>query len=460
MTMPISLRLTAEQHARIREHLYPGDGCEAVALALCGRSTDGERTSFSVHEILPVPYAEYSERTSVSVRWNVGVGLPLFQKAAQRRMAVLKIHSHPSGYERFSEWDDASDSQLLGGLSNWTDSPSTHLSAFMLPDGRITARTIGATSIATVDHVMVVGDEIHRWSATEAAIDAAYDIRTCQVFGEGTVRALRGLRVGVIGTSGTGSWVVEILARLGVGHLVLVDPDRVERKNLNRIVNSTAVDAEGKRLKVDVLGDAVSRIGANTTVTRHPTDAAHSTVITSLSQCDVLVGCVDSADGRDLANRIATYYLIPYLDVGVRIDADGHGSISQACLAIHYLIPGGSSLLSRGVITTSQITSDSLHRRNPAAYAEQVERGYIRGVNVERPAVISLNALAATTAVNELLARLHSFRTDGNEESRYQIFSLTENNWLPVKDGLRCDVLARHVGRGDCTPLLGDPTIT
>lgn len=455
-----SLRLTAEQHAQFLAHLYPGDDCEAVALALCGRGSDGERASFSVHDILLIPYASCSERTKVSVRWNVEVGLALFQKAAKRGMAVLKIHSHPSGYNRFSEWDDASDSQLLGSLSSWTDNPSTHLSAFMLPDGRITARTIGGAGVATVDHVMVVGDEIRRWSAAEVTIDAAYDVRTCQVFGEGTVRVLRGLRVGVIGTSGTGSWVVEILARLGVGELVLVDPDRVERNNLNRIVNSTTADVADKRFKVDVLADAVSRIEGPTTITRHKTDAAHSIVIASLSQCDVLVGCVDSADGRDLANRIATHYLIPYLDVGVRIDADGRGSIAQACLAIHYLIPGGSSLLSRGVITANQISADSLHRRNPAAYGERLDRGYIHGVNVERPAVISLNALAATTAVNELLARLHPFRTDGNAGFRYQVFSLTESSWVQVSDGPRCEVLSRHIGRGDCTPILNDPTIS
>lgn len=33
----VKLRLSATQHRELRTHLYPGDGHEAVAVALCGR---------------------------------------------------------------------------------------------------------------------------------------------------------------------------------------------------------------------------------------------------------------------------------------------------------------------------------------------------------------------------------------------------------------------------------------
>ena len=64
------------------------------------------------------------------------------------------------------------------------------------------------------------------------------DLRTRQAFGDGTTDLLRSLSVGVAGCSGTGSWVIELLGRLGIGRLVLVDPDTIECKNMNRIVNS------------------------------------------------------------------------------------------------------------------------------------------------------------------------------------------------------------------------------
>src|SRR5688500_10935071 len=43
------------------------------------------------------------------------------------------------------------------------------------------------------------------------------------------------LKVGVVGLGGTGSAVVEQLARLGVGELLLCDPQEFESTNVNRV---------------------------------------------------------------------------------------------------------------------------------------------------------------------------------------------------------------------------------
>lgn len=49
--------------------------------------------------------------------------------------------------------------------------------------------------------------------------------------------------------------------RAGIGRLVLIDPDAVEGKNLNRIANSGKEDAYLGRPKVFVLASAVARMG-------------------------------------------------------------------------------------------------------------------------------------------------------------------------------------------------------
>jgi len=239
----------------------------------------------------------------------------------------------------------------------------------------------------------------------------------------------------VVGCSGTGSWVVEMLARLGVGRIVLVDPDCMERKNLNRIVNSRKADVDCKRAKVDVLADAIGALGLGTVVETYRSDLAKPDVVKALANCDFLFGCMDSADGRDLLNRIATYYSLPYIDVGVRLDANGNGGIEQICCAIHYLLPGGSSLLSRGVITSEQVQAQAVYWTNPEQYAALEKEGYIKGIAIDRPAVVSINGFAATHAVNEMLARLHPFRRDSGEDFRYQVFSLSDGAWLKLPDG-------------------------
>lgn len=58
--------------------------------------------------------------------------------------------------------------------------------------------------------------------------------RTALLVGENGVERLGKSRVAVFGVGGVGSFAVEALARLGVGHLTLVDPDTVAESNLNR----------------------------------------------------------------------------------------------------------------------------------------------------------------------------------------------------------------------------------
>jgi hypothetical protein len=463
MTMPVvrTLRLTAEQRERLERHLFPGDDCESVALGLCGARLGEFGHIYFVHEIVMIPDEQCLLRTPIAVRWDVHWLVPLLEKAAKRGMWVIKFHSHPNGFVRFSEQDDITDKALASSVAAILDDHPRLLSAFMSPGGDIHARVVdAANTFHSVNRVVVVGDSI---SSTPISVEVKpddADLRTRQAFGDGTVALLRSLSVGVAGCSGTGSWIVEMLARLGVGRLVLVDPDVIERKNLNRIVNSKQSDAQGRRPKVEVLSESIKAIGLGTEVQCYKNDLANAEVVKALAGCDVLFGCLDSADGRDLLNRIATYYTLPYIDVGVRLDADGKGGVEQVCCAVHYLLPGGSSLLSRGVITSEQVQAQALYRTNPQQHAALEKEGYIKGVFVDRPAVVSVNGFAATHAVNEMLARLHPFRRDSGDEFRYQLFSLSDGAWLRLSDGPACVLMGKFVGRGDCLPLLGNPSLS
>ena len=83
-------------------------------------------------------------------------------------------------------------------------------------------------------------------------------------------------------------------------------------------------------------------------------------------------------------------------------------------LAIHTLQPGGSSLMSRGVYDQRDLEAAFVLRDSPQEYDRLKREGYIKGVKVDRPAVISVNMTAAAAAMNEFLARLHGFRLQRN----------------------------------------------
>ena len=449
-----TLTLTARQHAELMQHLFPDDGCEAVALALCGRRRGPERHRLLVHRIVPVPYDACRTRLPDRVTWSTDILPPLLEEATRYGRALIKLHGHRD-CPRFSEFDDESDRALFPSVHAWTED-GPHASAIVLNDGRIIGREVNENGeFHPFSAINVVGDDLSFWTAdTQDSPVPGFGLRVAQTFGSGTYDRLRRLRVAVVGCSGTGSPVIEQLARNCVGTLVLVDPDRVEEKNLNRILNTTMEDARERRFKVEVAARAVSKMGLGTVVETHAKSLFDASTVFAVANCDVVFGCMDTVDGRHLLNKLATFYLVPYFDLGVKLEADGSGGVDQVCGTVHYLQPGGSSLLSRHVYTMEQVRAAGLLRTDPAVYRSQLEEGYIRGVQEDRPAVIQLNSLVASLAVNEFLARLHPYRLDPNDEYAVHRLSLSHGIYEHESDGEPCSLLTRHVGRGDVSPLL------
>lgn len=447
------LRMTQFQQARLQRHLFDGTGFEAVAVGLCGYIAAGGRSVFALHRIVEIP-AEECIRTPVSVTWPTGRMKALLAEARECGMALLKIHSHPGGYRGFSEQDDRSDFDLFNAVG--LKVVGEHVSAIMLPDGSIFGRRVGIGGPrGKLDRVTVVGDDLVIWSPSdEEEGRSEFDVRHRQMFGDRTTSLLRKLSVGVAGVSGSGSPTIEMLVRLGVGRIVMIEPDHVEAKNLNRIYGATRADAKAEVNKAQMMRAHIGRVGLGTEVEIVENYADSSEAIALLATCDVLFGCMDSVEGRDTLNRIATFFSLPYLDLGVRIDADGAGGVESVSGAVHYLQPGGSSLRSRGVYTADELHADVLRRTDPLFYEDQVRRGYIRGINVDRPAVISVNTLIASMAVNELLARLHPFRTRPNSDFAIQRVSISHGRIILRPDGEPDQLLAPHVGRGTANPPL------
>lgn len=450
------LRMTGNQHSALRAHLLPGDGLEAVAVALCGRHSTDDREVLSVYKILSIPYEECIERHALRVSWPTHLITQLIEEAARKNLAILKIHSHPGFFNQFSAVDDLSDSELFPSLHAWTDDGKPHASAVMLPDGSMFGRlALEDGSFAMLDRIVVVGDDVRVFDSSDAANAPNEDqIRTRQAFGDGTTNLLRKLRVAVVGCSGTGSWIVEQLARLGVGELVLVDPDVVEHKNLNRIVGTSGQDATAGKLKVKALAERITTYGTRTRVTTVDASLGSYRAIELVASCDILFGCMDSIEGRDILNRIAVFHCIPYFDLGVQLRADGKGGIDVICGSVHYLLPDGSSLLSRGVYSPKMLSDDSLRRTDPDRFQRELEEGYVRGAAVGAPAVISVNGFCATMAINEMLARLHPFRIDPNSDYRWQQFDIINSCWQAIPDTAPCPLLSKYAGRGQMTPLL------
>jgi len=460
--MKISLSLTDTQYTELKAHLFPGDGKEAVAFALCGHRAGAEIHRLLVREIFCVPHEKCILRTADQIKWPTEILPPLLDKASKRELSLLKIHSHPTGLAEFSPVDDNADDVLFVAVHTWVDGVHPHASAIMLPDGSIFGRAITVDSNSLpLSFVNIVGDDLVYWYA-DGIRNAIPEFAQShgQAFGSATFDKLNRLRIAVVGCSGTGSPVIEQLARLGVGHLLLVDPDHVEKRNLNRILNATATDADKGTKKVDVMARAIDAMGLGTTVQTFSMHLCDPEIVKAVAECDVIFGCMDGLSGRQLLNRLATFYSIPYFDVGVKLEADGKGSVDQVIGTVHYFKPGQSSFLSRGVFTQQMLSAESIKKTDPVHYGELLESKYIKGVQENRLAVISVNMLFAALAVNEFLARLHPYRIDPNSGFAIHTFSLSHAIYEARTEGEPCPTLAQHIGRGDSVPLLGLPILS
>jgi tRNA A37 threonylcarbamoyladenosine dehydratase len=89
--------------------------------------------------------------------------------------------------------------------------------------------------------------------------------RTRILVGDEGLARLRAARVLVAGLGGVGSFAVEALARAGVGHLTLVDHDRVAGSNLNRQL--VALHSTHGSLKTEVMGARVRDIAPDCRLT-------------------------------------------------------------------------------------------------------------------------------------------------------------------------------------------------
>ena len=91
--------------------------------------------------------------------------------------------------------------------------------------------------------------------------------KTEQLLGDGSIDTLRTKTVAVFGLGGVGSYVVEGLARSGIGHFILIDNDVISRSNLNRQIY--ALHSTIGKPKVDLAKKRILDINPSATVSTH-----------------------------------------------------------------------------------------------------------------------------------------------------------------------------------------------
>jgi len=451
-----TLAFSGVMHAQVKGHLFPPDGLEATAILICTR-TPGSRLRLLVRDVILVPYAACKRRDRAAITWPGEYLEQAIDLAEPTGSAMILIHSHPGGLFAFSDADDESDRKVIPSLFHAFG--ALHGSAVMTVDGAVLARLYDSDLQAcTVNLVTVVGDDLSYWWADKATL-TGHGVRPI-AFTSGMTADLGRLSALVIGASGTGSITGEQLARLGFGQVLAVDFDRLERKNLNRILNSSRADADANRLKVEAFAEAVTAYRGEGVAVPVAASIATREAVLAAARCDVVFCCVDTLEARHIADLIAAAFLLPLFDVGVVIPVRKKGdtfAVADVCGRIDYVQPGGSTLQDRGIYTPESLRGEYLRKVAPEAHQQELDAGYLKGLIEEAPAVITLNMRTASACVNEFISRAFPFRLESNRLYARTQFSLAacEEEYFAEDAFTRTP---NHIlARGNAEPLLGMP---
>ena len=413
--MRVRIVFKEEDFARLRGHLLQEDGIERAAFVFLGgrRSRSGLLELYATRLFAPSEEA-YEKQGPAEVEIKPEFVLDTFHRFAQMGPAgLLHAHSHPfSGHHSFSSVDDLFLPELSQSLSRYLalrKEPRPFVLVRLVLGQREDGFSADAFDergrfLGRVGEIRVVGPggirslgeapkPLTRWE------NAIFD-RNIKAFGKEGQARLRGLHLGICGLGGVGSLFAAYARGLGFRRFTLVDPDRVEASNLNRLFGATTKDV-GKP-KVAVVARELRRCDPTLAVTPVFSRVQEAKAQKALLEADVLVGCVDNDAARMELQILAARFLKPLLDLGAGIILREGKVQEMAGQAVLYF-PGGPCLLCQGLDPAKAASKEILALREAF--------GYVQGWSAEEmpTAVVTINASLAALAADLLLRYLTGF---------------------------------------------------
>lgn len=395
--------------ADLEAHLFRDDGDEHGAVILAGH-TDGPRGHRLLARELLIAEdgVDYVAGTTGYRALRPEFVRDAALRARAERLAYLAVHnhfgttsvcfspidldSHERGYPALRKITK----QIVGGL---VFTPNAGAGDLWLPDG----------SRDTLSEVVVPGGNLLRLAASPVpaeASDGRHD-RQARLFGDRGQQAFTRMRVAVVGLGGIGSIVTELLARLGVGHLVLIDADTIDETNLPRLVAADVDDVDARKTELAARNARRANPAIDLTVINE--DVQHPDARQAIAACDWIFLAADTNAARYWVDRTVHQYLIPATQAGVKIPVNETGVIGRVHVAVRQLIPGNGCMWCNKLIDPTELALDMLPNRvrEQARYVD----------DVPAPSVIALNSVAAAEAVNHFMLAVTNLHTDDDEHS-------------------------------------------
>lgn len=441
---------------QMRSHLLQDNNREFSGFLLAGRLETRNLLRLLVREFIPVSGQGYEKQSCAYIKVKKEFLVRILRRAEQEKLNFIEIHSHPfaTGKVNFSGIDSAGQRESFPYVAKKIPEIN-HASLVMGKDsfdGHVWNKRSG--SIEKINGIRIVGDSLQKIDLDEKEStlrnpDQERYSRQEIVLGEKGLSILSKAKIGIVGVGGIGWNLALQLAHLGVRDFILVDKDKIETSNLNRLIGAGTRDVG--RHKIIVLKELLKKINPKISALAINKRVGEEKSFEHLREADVLVGCVDNWGTRTLLNGFSVQYLIPYFDAGteIRVENNKIVSIATHCLAI---IPGHTPCFEcLGVIDKVKAAQDLLP---PKERKIQIKRGYIKGADIIAPAVLPLNNIILSLMAWEILNYLTRFKAfqpfihyDGlNNDIRTKSLAIK-------KECIVCDASYSNFALGDHAPL-------
>ena len=360
----VAWRHEVESAARrhLLQHYHAGRFQEDIALATWYPAEGANRYSAIIDEVL-LP----SEDERI-LQGNVRMTRDFLRRCRERALskgaglAVMHNHLGP-GWQDMSADDVVMESRSVSNPARATGLPALGLTLgtdgtwsarFWIRKGRsYECQWCSSVRIVSPDHLFFQANpQLSHSRMTQSSIERFR--RSVEAWGMEGQELLGQLKVGIVGLGSVGALSAEAMGRMGVRRLVLIDMDRVEAHNLDRLINAGRWDIG--RYKVDVAAEHLERTASHpfNELLALPLSLRVSSAYQALADCDVILACADKPIARDLVNHLAVCHLIPAIEAGVALRSRG-GGLHKGHIVSQVVTPD-----SRCLRCTNQYTTDEL----------------------------------------------------------------------------------------------------
>lgn len=415
------LKISRQDFEEMRRLVLADLPNEAGAFALAGITNFGDQVDILIRRTIAVPKNMMLVQNEYHLEVAPQAINGLIALCEANQLGAVICHSHPDGL-RYSPSDDYGEYRIANTLRQFIPQKAPIVSLLFTPDevtGRIwLPENPKPTSL---DEIVVVGHYIHRielgnieWNPIKLDL---HD-RQVRAFGENGQLAISRAKVGIIGVGGTGSPVAEQLARLGVSDFVLIDPDIFTPTNLSRVYGTYYRSVKKSKFfskhKVNLIASNLKKINPSAQIRAVPQNVVLTKAAFTLLDRDILFLCTDEHWGRSIVNQIAYQYLIPAINLGVRITSDD-GVISHAVGAVDVLRPDKPCLWCKQFLRSERISAESLPIEERRYLLQE---GYVEDIDSKTPAVISFTSSVASSAVSLFIHIFTNFMGEAGNISR------------------------------------------